>query len=139
MIVPETDAHRRVGGAIHPVVRVERKQLLHFLAGANVLVAFQENDGVFVAGLAMLRGQLQHASEQDLGIVRHVEVQADLGEEAHALDVVPMGEQVLAYRLLGVENLPVGVHVEGRDDRGRQGGEVLRLRIGVGSLCFAAL
>ena len=109
------------------VVRVGLQQLLHLLAGSNVLMPLQQHDRVLVAGGIMIRRQRERALEQDLGVVQHIELHADLGQQPHAFDMIAVGEQVLADHPFGIVDLAVGEHAECGGDLDRQARELRHL------------
>ena len=131
LIVAESYAYRGMRRAVHPVVRIQREQLLHLLPCPDVLVPLQQHDGVFVARLAMLGRELEHPGEQELGIVRHVEIEADLGEQPHSLHMVAMREQVVAHHAFRIQDIAVGIHAECGDDLVRQRCQIPELRVGL--------
>jgi hypothetical protein len=126
-VIAEAGAHRRMRGAVGAVVGIHGEQLLDFLARTHVLMTLQQHDRIVVARLAVLRRHLEDVLQEKFGVVGHVELHADLGEQPHALDVIAMGQQIAAHHPFRIENLAVGIHAEGRDDLGRQGGEIREL------------
>jgi hypothetical protein len=137
-IVAESRAYRRASGAIDPVVRISRKEFVHLLARADVLVAVQERDRILVAGGMIVRCEHQHLLEQELGIVHDVEFHADLREQPHTLDVIAMSQQVLAHELLGRRDLAVREHAVCGEDLRRQVRELRGLSGGVVRVGMAA-
>ena len=111
--IAESRAYRRVSGAVGPVVRIGGEKLFHLLPRAHVLMAAEQGDGVLVAGGMILRRERHHSLEEELGVVHDIEFHADLREQPHALDVIAIGQQVLANDMLSGVDLTVREHAEG--------------------------
>ncbi len=110
LALAELSGQSGLRGPIGAVVRLLLKQNRQLLSCQPVLVPLHQHLEVVepcgrVAGL-----QGEHALEQHFGIIEHVELQADLCQQAHALDVVPMHAQVLAHPLFGRLDLPIRKH-----------------------------
>ena len=133
-IIAETCAYRRMGCAVKSVVRIDLEQFLHLLPRAHVLMAAQQGERVLVARGMIIRREHQDVLQQELGVVHDVEFHADLREQPHTLDVIAVGQQVLANDMLGRNDFTVREHAEGGQDLRRQIGELRDLTGGV--LCI---
>ena len=118
--VAESGAHRRVGRTVSAIAGIELEQFLHLPARLEVLVALDQDDCVFVARQAMVGRDGERALEQQFGVIDDIEIQADLREQPHRLDVIAMGQEIPADDILGVAHLAVRVHAEGGHDLGRK-------------------
>ena len=130
-VVAEARADRRIGGPVDSVVRIGCEQFLHLLPRAHVLVALEQCHRVLVAGGMVIRRERHHVLEEELGIVGDVEFHADLREQPHALDVIAMGQQVLANDMLGGVDFAVREHAESGEKLRRQSRELRDLTGGV--------
>ena len=126
LVLTEPDAGGRVGRPVAAVVRIGLQERLELLKGAHVLVALQERPDEVEARRVVLRRELEHGVEQELGVVEHLELDADAGEQPHRLDVVAVLEEIGRARSRSAgtsspsENMPVAVTISG--------GQLLELR-----------
>ena len=64
-----------------------------------MLVPLQQNLRVVIARRPIVRSLLEHTLEQQLRVIEHVELHADLGEEPHPFDMIAVLEQIAAHQV----------------------------------------
>ena len=112
--------HVRMRGAVTAVARVARDQLSGFLECPGVPMTLQEHAHIVVACGLIGRGVREHALEQEVRIIEHLELHTDLCKEPHGLHIGGMGLQEFANDALSLVDLSVGKQARRRHDGGWQ-------------------
>ena len=116
----EATAGVAVEGPVRRVARLELQELVCLLDRLQVLVTLHEHRRVLVACCAVIWREHQHALEQELGIVEYLELDANLGQQAHRFDVVAVCLQEPAHELLRSVQLALQEQVGRVYDLGRK-------------------
>jgi hypothetical protein len=106
-VLAHADAHGRVRDSVGPIARLDAQQPLDLLERLHVLVPGEEREHVVVAHRVVIGLEQQCALEQQLRIVIHVQLHADLCQQSHALHVIAVPQQELADELLGGDDVAV--------------------------------
>lgn len=99
-------------------------------AGGGELVTLDQALRIIAACGDVIGHEIEHAGEQQLGIVEHLARHRDLCQQAHRLDLVAMFDEIGADHLLGGFEFAIVEQRGGGNHRGRQGGERRDMRGG---------
>src|SRR5207302_8778372 len=113
-VVAEPDARRRIHRAESAAAGIDLQELARFLERGGVLVALAEHHRVVVARDVIARVEGEQALEEEFGIVEHVELQADLREEPHRLEMIAVLQEKLPQDPLGPIDIALGKHPRSR-------------------------
>jgi hypothetical protein len=106
---------------------IQPDQPFGLLEGPRILVPLIEHDRVFIACGVIVGRQHEHALEEELGVVEHLELHADPGQQAHPLDVIAVRHEKAADEGFGAEDVALGEQTRSIQHGRRKPGERLRL------------
>ncbi len=107
LVLAESDARRRVADAVSAIGGIDLEQPVELFERPHVLVPPRQHHRVVVTRRMIIGRERENAFKQQFGIVKHVELHADLGEQPHRLDMVAVTSEILANQLFGRKDLAV--------------------------------